>query len=750
MALKDKKVTILIVEDEYIVALDIKKHIERYGYEVVDICSEAETALAKVKEHRPTLILMDIKLKGDMDGLEAAKVIKDTYRIPVVLLTAFADESTIERAKESAPYGYIIKPYEERELRTIIEMALYRFNMENKIAEREKLFSTTLNAILDGVFVTDKSGRIRFANPRACALASVDDENALTGLSIQEALEFEDLEEASLYETNIIRNEKKIPVEIEISTLSAIPNEDFGSVYVIHDLTERKEAESALRKSEKKYRDFFEDDLSGDFIAKPDGNIKTCNPAFLKLLKIPETDDITKININSLFIDDNKEQEFWEQVYTNKKIEFFELDLKQNDGSRISALSNVIGYFEGDELKELRGYIVDVTKQKMLENRLRQSQKMEAIGRLASGVAHDFNNILTVIIGYCNLLIEADSIKQDDKSDIDGIYEAAKKATNLTRQLLAFSRKQVLQPAVLDLNELLGNMFKMLKRLVSDQIDIQLFSDAVNPFVCVDAGQIEQVLINLVVNARDAMSDHGGILAIQTKNKHLKEGDSLQNIEIPAGDYVELSVSDTGTGISEDIKSQIFEPFFTTKELGQGTGLGLSTVYGIIRQSNGYITTKSEMDRGTSFLIYLPLMKKNSAERGAESIEMISISGSETILLVEPEATIRSMLAKVLRRRGYNPVIAQNPGESLLIIEQHKTPIDLMLCEMIMPHLNGVELNARMLRYKPEMKTLVMNDNASIIDEYEEQTRQNIEFIQKPFGMNALLRLVRGILDKNK
>ncbi len=391
--------------------------------------------------------------------------------------------------------------------------------------------------------------------------------------------------------------------------------------------------------------------------------------------------------------------------------------------------------------------IVNLTGQRQLEEQLRQSQKMEAIGRLAGGVAHDFNNLLTVILNYGQMLSEDINPGDPMKKRIDAIIESAERAAALTKQLLAFSRKQVIAPKVIDINEVLGKTEKMLQRLLGE--DIELINKATEAVWAIkaDVSQIEQIVMNLAVNARDAMPQ-GGKLIIETSNQTLEAGHSHGAIEIEAGDYVVLAVSDTGFGMTPDVQRRIFEPFFTTKELGKGTGLGLATVYGNMKQNQGAVTVYSEVGHGTTFKLYFPrVQEQNLITAQTENNAKELLKGKETILLVEDEDRVRGVAASLLSKNGYKVLEARNGGEALLICEQEKGDIPLMLSDVIMPNMNGKQLADRLKLIRPDMKVVFMSGYTDNVIAENGILEEGSKFIQKPFSPTSLLKLLRETLD---
>jgi PAS domain S-box-containing protein len=384
----------------------------------------------------------------------------------------------------------------------------------------------------------------------------------------------------------------------------------------------------------------------------------------------------------------------------------------------------------------------------VLQEQLRQSQKVEAIGRLAGGIAHDFNNLLTVIKGYSQL--SSFELKEGDplSVNIDEIQNAAERAASLTRQLLAFSRRQVMEMKVLDLNTLLRDLEKMLRRVIGEDIEmvIQLAEDLGR--VRADVGQIEQVIMNLAVNAKDAMPS-GGKLTIETANVELDESYARSHVDVRHGHYVMFSVSDTGVGMTPEVRERIFEPFFTTKERGKGTGLGLSTTYGIVKQSEGHIWVYSVQGKGTTFKIYLPRVNEPLEEIRKEVLKKELPRGNETILIVEDEEEVRKLAGKILEKQGYRILETFNGDDALVACEKRKSPIHLMLADIIMPGMSGSELAKLLIPLYPEIKILYMSgytDNAIVRHGVLEK---GVNYIQKPFTMEGLARKVREVLDKD-
>ena len=389
--------------------------------------------------------------------------------------------------------------------------------------------------------------------------------------------------------------------------------------------------------------------------------------------------------------------------------------------------------------------IRDISDQKQLEKELFLSQKMEAVGRLAAGVAHDFNNLLTVVTGYSSLLLSGLQEHDPTYTDIVEINKAGERAASLTRQLLAFSRKQVLQPQVLDLNKIVDDMDRMLRRMIGEDIALLVLLDPTVGCVKADSGQIEQVIMNLAVNARDAMRN-GGKLIIETHNVDLQETLTRRHLDIPPGRYVTLVVTDTGVGMDASTQARIFEPFFTTKAQGEGTGLGLSTAYGIVQQSGGTIMVYSELGHGTTFKIYLPRVEESAAPPSSP-VTIRYPRGSETILVVEDEEAVRTLVCSILQKQGYTVLRACNAAEALGMSKQHNSRIDLMISDVIMPQMGGSELAERMKLLRPEMQILFISGYSDNAIAHQGILKPNTAFVEKPFEPHVLAAKVRSILD---
>jgi len=610
---------IVIVEDEYIVALDIRSFLERSGYRVTGVFASGEDLLARLDELKPDLILMDIKIRGALDGVETARIVHERRHVPILLLTAYADDETVARAKITQPFGYILKPFEERELKTAIEIALYRAAMETR-----------------------------------------------------------------------------------------------------------------LRESEERFRRLFNEGISGNFLADADGRVTDANPAFLKL--VGGRPGEAPPSLDRLFRDRAAWESFRTGLFSARRLELVELQLRSIDGRDILVLANAVLLLDADgAIAGIQGELTDTTERRRLEERLLQAQKMEAIGRLAGGIAHDFNNILTAVLGYANLLGEELPDLGEAREDLEGIKKAAARASNLTRQLLAFSRRQPASPRVVGLDSLVRDTERMLKRLLPDDVALELDLRGAAAFVMADPVQIEQILLNLAVNAKDAMPDGGSIL-VATRTESLGVPRSVGLDTLAPGGYAVLAVRDTGTGIAPEIVDRIFEPFFTTKAKDKGTGLGLSTVYGIAKQLGGAVGVETKTGEGSIFSIWLPIV---SGAVGGEEPEkaaapVVGIPDA-TILFVDDDEALRSLVARQLARRGYRVLVAANAGEALLIAESYGRPIDLLVTDAVMPLMDGYTLARRIEALIPDIGILVVSGQPERSIVRQDGVASGRSFLAKPF-----------------
>lgn len=1070
------KPRILIVEDEAIVAMHIASQLELLGYQVAGTAATAEAALGLAEKERPDLVLMDVRLQGPNDGIVAAHQIRDRYRLPVVFLTAYAEDSTLERAKLAEPFGYILKPFEDRELKTVIEMALYKHKADEEIRRLNRLFSVlsqinqaivrvrsreelfvaicriavelggfrlawigwldaegqtlapqaqagddlgflrgrtlaldrssqslslTVRAVLEGrslvlnnfdsdpcslpwreqveamgirsaaAFPIRTQGVIGgslslystepgfFQEPEVQLLdeIAVDLSFALEQMAIEsqrqqaeESLrrarrDWENIFQAIGHPVLILDPEHRIiaandaalraaraalpdlvgrpcyqvfhgsnrscppegcptcslavgspieTIEMEMEALDGVflvsctpvrnpAGELEKIIHIATDITRRKEAEEKLAQSEALYHslvenlpqnvyrknlegrftfvnqrfcqalgqpleailgrtsfDLFETGLAEQFqrddrqVLESGQPLETVeqhqvagqSPAYVRVCRTPLRDgqgriiglqgiswDITEqqraeealrqseanlaaaqqmahlgsweTDLASLEDLDRNPLRWSDEVfrifgYAPGEIEvsrrnFFQA-VHPEDRPRIQAavlealllrqsyrIEHRIRRADGTERmvqehaelvcdpatgrpRKLVGTVQDITERQQLEERLRQSQKLESFGTLASGVAHDFNNILSVILMNAEMLLGRPRLDPETLDSVRQIADAGRRAANLTRQLLTFSRQQPMRRQCLDLGAVVGNLTKMLRRIIGEDVSLQCnFSPDLLP-VHADVGMLEQVLMNLAVNARDAMPQ-GGQLIITAERVRLEPDQLASRPGARAGDFACLRVQDTGTGIAPEHLPRIFEPFFTTKEVGKGTGLGLATAYGIIQQHEGWVEVESAPGQGATFKVFLPLSQQGGAADLATPPTPAARGGTEGVLVVEDEAPVRAMVCICLRRLGYQVFEAKNGPEALKVWAQHHSEVDLLFTDMIMPAgCSGVELAQRLQQEKPSLRILFMSGySADLARNWP--LEEGVNYLAKPFSPAALAKIVRDRLD---
>jgi PAS domain S-box-containing protein len=628
---------IIVAEDERIVALHLKQQLQKLGYEVVAVVASGANALQKISELRPQVILMDIHIEGAIDGIETASKIPAEFEIPVIYVTAYSEETTLERARTTKPYGYLIKPFSERELHATIQMALERRRADSALQASEDRFRSIFGAISEGIFILDAATGIFIDvnGPGALMFGYTPDE--LVGRDIQ-ALSFSD----------------EAPY------------------------TQREAAD-------------------------------------------------------------------WIDKTASGHMQRFDWQGKTKDGrmfpAEVSMRTATIG---GRDV--MLSVVRDLTERQALEEQLRQSQKLKAVGQLTGGIAHDFNNILTVILGNADALAE---LLEDENFRRLAVMTrtAAERGAELTNRLLAFARRQALQPKLVDVNRLITEMDGLLCRTLGENIEIA-FQYSENLWTAlVDPGQLENAILNLCLNARDAISG-GGQLTIETANIVLDETYAESADEVTAGEYVMIAVSDSGSGMSPETVAKAFDPFFTTKDIGHGTGLGLSMVYGFLKQSHGHAKIYSELEHGTTIKLYLPRSLGAGEKRAVSKHKVLVQSGTEAILVVEDNDLVRTHATMLLESLGYKVIAACNGREALRILERGDAHFDLLFTDVVMPGgINGRQLAELVAKLRPDLPVLFTSGYTENAIVHHGRLDQGIQLLNKPYRRDALAAKVRLVLD---
>jgi two-component system, cell cycle sensor histidine kinase and response regulator CckA len=629
-----------------------------------------------------------------------------------------------------------------------------RKRMEDDLRKQKEILQKIFDHLPVMISFFDAAGRIKLVNQewertRGWTLAEIQEQNldVLTEgyPDTQERQRARDFITNSTGEWADFKTRTRDGRAID-TTWAVVPLPDATRVAIGQNITERKLAEEALRESEKRYRLLFArnpqpmwvfDSETLAFLEVNDAAIHHYGYAREEFLAMTIKDIRPAEDVPKLLANVSEATPLHEEAGIWKH--------RTKDGTIIDVEINAHELtFYGRPAQMVLAY--DVTERRLLEEQLRQSQKMEAVGQLAGGIAHDFNNLLTVITGYSDLTLRRLDKESPFRSSLEEIKKAGERAASLTRQLLAFSRKQVLQPKVLQLNAIVADVDKMLRRLIGEDIDPLTLLEPSLGQIKADPGQIEQVILNLAVNARDAMPQ-GGKLTIETDNVYLDNQYARRHTAIQPGQYVMLAVSDTGCGIDAETQMRIFEPFFTTKEQGKGTGLGLSTVYGIVKQSGGHLWVYSEVGKGTTFKIYLPRVDGvNERDEARDTMAKLP-QGRETVLLTEDEEQVRQMIQMILEMNGYHVLAASGGEEALALYKQHEGQIDLIITDVVMPQMSGRELAQSLEVLHPGIKVLYMSGYTDDAIVRHGLLDQEIAFLQKPFTPDALMRKVREVLD---
>ncbi len=798
-------IAVLLVEDDLAYARFATQTIAAVApeYLVVHVPAIAP-ALELLQDARFDAVLLDLGLP-DSEGLSTlVAVARAVPALPIVVLTARSDEELSRAALRQGAQDYVIKG--ETEPDQVVRALRYAIDRKRAIAavERRLRLLNDASALLEsGDYDTmlDRVARLAVSSfaelcvmlrlnpggsveqvhlsharpekesdlqvladalrdgatpvPREYLSAILDGRSVIVDTDEETIAHrlFREEEAMAAYRKLDVRSAMLVPIAVGavpsgvmiLASSRSSPPFDATDLATAEDLARRAALAIENGRLVREARELFDADLTGNFVAAVDGTLTDCNPAFARMLGYESVREAVEGGALAIFGGDVGWRGFVGGVARDRRVRQHEIALRSRDGGAVHVLVSATGLFsERGQLATIRGQLYDLTAHKQLEEQLSQSQKMEAVGRLAGGIAHDFNNLLMVIGGQTGRLLEQLPETEPLRRNAEAIAAAADRAAGLTQQLLAFSRRQVLSPQVLSLNTVVRNIYGMLERVIGEDITCVLSLSEEIESVKADPGRIEQALLNLAVNARDAMPE-GGTLAISTSIVELDEVYSRQHIGSRPGRFVMLAVSDTGCGMDPETRTRVFEPFFTTKEVGKGTGLGLSMVYGIVKQSGGYIWVYSELGLGTTFKIYLP-----ATEAPAETLQPRPVpsvpTGTETILLVEDEDGVRELLEEILTAQGYHVLAASRGVEALQISELVDEEIQILVTDVVMPQMSGHELAMRLRARRPALRVLYLSGYTDDAIAHHGVVEVDASFLQKPFTRAALATKVREVL----
>ena len=755
------KYSILIVDDDPKARKTLSDILKSKGYKPITAATGKE-ALDRVKEARPAAALVDLRLE-DMSGLEVVRELKEcSPGTECIVITGYASKASAIEAVNLGAYGYVQKPYDMDQLLLSVQRAIEKKEAKETLRVSEERYRTIFDQAADSIMVIDaENGALVEFNEKAHTKLGYT-RKEFEKLKTPDFEAIESSEEVARHIEKIIkvggdtfetkhRTKAGEIRDIQVSSRAiSIQGKDFVQS-IGRDITELKRAEKALETEKEKFQVMVEESPLGISLISKEGNYKYVNPKFVEMFgytleEIPTGREWFRIA-------------YPDKEYRNQAISAWITAIHETKVGQTRTLVFNVTCKDGSEkviqflpvtMQEGEQFIIyeDITEQKKIEARLVQSQKMEAVGTLAGGIAHDFNNILTIIMGNSDLMLMDMDENHPFQGNTHEIRQASRRAASLTRQLLAFSRKQVIHPKILNLNEIVMNIKKMLKRLIKEDINLKLKLHTALWRVEMDPGQIEQAIVNLVVNARDAMPK-GGSLIIETENVNFSQDFSSDHgVTVKPGSYVVLRVRDTGIGIDEETLSRVFEPFFTTKEIGKGTGLGLATVYGIVKQNNGYILVKSQLGEGTTFELYLPKAEGDIKYADEEKPSKAISTCSETILVVEDDDRVRNTANKIIMNAGYRVLEARNGESALEVSKGYKGTIHLMLTDVVMPGMSGRELAKILEAQRPDMRVLYMSGYTDDSIAQYGVLEPGIEMLDKPFTALELVRKAKEVLDR--
>ena len=758
-----RKMKVLLVEDNQADARFLREAMKETGMDrayMVHV-QRLSDAFAKIDQERFDVILLDLSLP-DAEGMETITRMQERASgVPIVVLTGLDDADIAMRALRQGAQDYLVKGQGDSHLlMRSMRYAIERKRGEEALQKREEHYRSLIENALDIISILNEDGGIRYASPSVQRVLGYDPVE-LIGRSIfsyahpDDVAAVQDLLSGkhdgaaeSVSREFRFRHKQGNWYTLEAAGKHFIDEAGQpGTIFNARDVTERRKSEEELRLVNETLRAVIDTSPLAIYTLDRDRRLRSWNPAAERMFGWNTTEVMGQPLPTILPEQQHDSLAQFERILSGEEtLRGVEAHRLRKDGSTldVSIWTSPLRSATGETIG-IMAVVVDNTERKRLEEQLRLAQRMEAVGRLAGGVAHDFNNLLTIITGYTDLLLDRMHSGEPLRRQAEEIRKAASRAAALTNQLLAFSRKHVLQPKVVDLNEEVAEMDRMLRRLIGEDVNLVTCLDSKGGRVKADPTQIEQVIVNLVVNAREAMPS-GGRLTIETKNVYLDEDYARTHVGVKAGAYVMLAVTDTGHGIDAVTLQHIFEPFFTTKKQ-KGTGLGLATVYGIVKQSGGHVWVYSEVGKGSSFKIYLPRVEEPASEREAALLPAGLARSEETILVAEDEDTVRALVREILQNKGYRVLEARQGTEALELSQRHKGRIHLLVTDVVMPQMSGRELSERIRLAHPDTKVLYISGYTDNVVVPHGMLDEGAQFLQKPFAPEALARKVREMLD---
>ncbi len=771
--LKDR---VLVVDDEPQVLVALEDLLSD-DFTVLKTESGEEALRLMDREREIAVVISDQRMPR-MSGADfLAKIAPDTESSRI-LLTGYADLSAVIRAvNEGRIFAYVMKPWSPEDLQLKVRTAAEHFRLVRELHQERQLLRDLMDNVPDGIYFKDPELRFQRANRAFAAMTASHDPTSIVGKRLEDVVptlsDARDIEaderrvlseaRASIDTVREWSNGKRRWLSETKAPVRGWDGGIVGLVGISRDVTERVETQEALRKSEEMLRkqtrvlNSILDSMADGVIAVGQaGDVLLFNRRAQQILGVTPPEDLASdwLKTYGACHADRTTQITPDQDPLRRAMKgdaVSDVEIFVRDGKGGGAMVTMTASALRDDAGRLAGGIAllrDVTLQRSLEQQLVQSQKMDAIGRLAGGIAHDFNNLLAVILSYAELGIGGLPRDNPLREDLTQLIDAVHRASALTRQLLAFSRRQVVQTKLLKLNEIVSNIERMLKRVIGEDIELTTKLTPALGTIRADAGQVEQIILNLTVNARDAMPD-GGRLTIATDNVSLRDAEAASMMGLTTTEFVVLTVADTGTGMPLETRRHIFEPFFTTKEVGKGTGLGLSTVYGIVQQIGGQIRVDSELSRGTSFEIFFP--RTDGIETAPERTSQAPPSGkgAGTILLVEDDGAVRRVALRILREAGYAVLEANGVTDARRICDEMGSSIDLLLTDVVMPEINGPKLAEELSNACPGLRVLYMSGYPGGAIAQDQVLAQTEAYVEKPFSPASLVKKVRQALGED-